>query len=418
MTSALQAISSETTEYVFAQDAETTLNVALVHDWLTGMRGGEKVLELLCRRFPAAPLWTLLHIPGTVSRTIADREIRTSLLQYLPFSNTHYRHYLPLFPLLAELHKVKDADLVLSTSHAVAKSMIARRGGRRPYHICYIHTPMRYVWDMFDEYFGTEKVGYLASRFLFRPIARLLRTYDRATVNRVDLFLANSTYIADCVKRVYGRHAEVVAPPVDTDRFLALKREPEDWYLIVSAMVPYKRVDQAIRACTNLGRHLKLVGKGPELEALRKLARDLGADVEFVGFVNDAELGQYYRRARALLFPGVEDFGIVPVEAIACGCPVIAIGVGGILDSMTPSTAVLYEQPTAEGLMNAILDFEAREGSFFEGELRSRATLFSEDNFLKRLEIAIQRTMAVISPSPSEPSFLSAASPALTAQGD
>ena len=134
--------------------------------------------------------------------------------------------------------------------------------------------------------------------------------------------------------------------------------------------------------------------------------------------MNDAELGQYYRRARALLFPGVEDFGIVPVEAIACGCPVIAIGVGGILDSMTPSTAVLYEQPTAEGLMNAILDFEAREGSFFEDELRSRATLFSEDNFLKRLEIAIQRTMAVISPSPSEPSFLSAASPALTAQGD
>jgi glycosyltransferase involved in cell wall biosynthesis len=371
----------------------TSLNVILVHDWLTGMRGGEKVLELLCRRFPTAPLWTLLHLPGKISHMIAERPIHTSLLQYLPFSSTHYRHYLPLFPLLAELHKVRHADLVISSSHAVAKSMVLRRGSKQPYHICYIHTPMRYVWDMFDDYFGVERVGYFASSFLFKPIAWLLQTYDRATVDRVDLFLANSSYVANSVRRIYGRHAEVVAPPVDTDRFLTLKREPEEWYVIVSALVPYKRVDHAIRACHGLGRKLKIVGKGPELEALKKLARGLGADVEFVGFVSDVELGHYYRHARALLFPGVEDFGIVPVEAIACGCPVIAIGAGGILDSMTPATAVLYDQPTAEGLTTAIIRFEAREEDFPEDQLRSRARLFSEANFLTNIDIAIQQAM-------------------------
>lgn len=403
MISALETVTSEPIAHDCLHSAETTLNVALVHDWLTGMRGGEKVLELLCRRFPAAPLWTLLHIPGKVSRIISEREIHTSLLQHLPFSSTHYRHYLPLYPLLAELHKVQNADLVLSTSHAVAKSMILRRGGSRPYHICYIHTPMRYIWDMFDEYFGVERVGYLASKFLFRPIARLLQIYDRVTVNRVDLFLANSTYVANSVRRIYGRHADVVPPPVDTDRFLTLKREPVAWYLIVSALVPYKRVDHAIRACHHLGRPLKIVGKGPELETLNELARDLNADVEFAGSVGDAELGEYYRRARALLFPGVEDFGIVPVEAIACGCPVIAIGTGGILDSMTPATAVLYHQPTAEGLSEAILGFEAREDTFVEDQLRSRATLFSETNFQRQLEIAIQQAMNTMSRS-SNPS--------------
>jgi glycosyltransferase involved in cell wall biosynthesis len=395
----------ETKPYNRVDTAETELNVILVHDWLTGMRGGEKVLELLCRRFPTAPLWTLLHLPGKVSRIIAEREIHTSLLQYLPFSSTHYRHYLPLFPLLAELHKVPHADLVLSSSHAVAKSMVLRCSRNRPYHICYIHTPMRYVWDMFDEYFGVARVGYFASNFLFKPIAWLLQTYDRATVNRVDLFLANSRYVADSVRRIYGRDAEVVAPPVDTGRFLTLKREPEEWYVIVSALVPYKRVDHAIRACHGLGRSLKIVGKGPELETLRKLARDLDADVEFVGFVSDAELGHYYRRARALLFPGVEDFGIVPVEAIACGCPVIAIGAGGILDSMTPATAVLYIQPTAEGLTKAILDFEACEEDFSVDQLRSRAMLFSETTFLRHLEAAVQHALKVISRS-SHPSMV------------
>jgi glycosyltransferase involved in cell wall biosynthesis len=368
--------------------------VALVHDWLTGMRGGERVLDLLCRRFPSAPLWTLLHLPGKVSSNIESRKIYTSLLQRMPFSATRYRRYLPLFPFFAELHKAgSEADLIISTSHAVAKSMVVRSGQPRPLHVCYIHTPMRYVWDMFDEYFGPERVGRFASRFFFAPVARLLQAYDKYTLDRVDLFLANSNYVADRVRRIYAREAMVVAPPVDTNRFAATEREPEDWYLVVSAMVPYKRVDQAIQAAAGLGRHLKLVGTGPELKNLKRVAVELGADVEFIGFVSDDDLGNYYRKARALLFPGVEDFGIVPVEAIACGCPVIAYGVGGVLDSMTEQTAVFYYEATEHALQEAIISFECKAASFCDADLRSRAQLFSEANFLSNIETSLNAAL-------------------------
>jgi glycosyltransferase involved in cell wall biosynthesis len=367
--------------------------VALVHDWLTGMRGGEKVLDALCERYPSAPLWTLLHCPGEVSDAIEARTIHTSWLQHMPLARSRYRNYLPLFPLFAELNKAESAELVISTSHAVAKAMVTRTDHRKPFHVCYIHTPMRYVWDMFDEYFGPSRVGAFSSRFIFRPIARFLQGYDKRTANRVDLFLANSRYVADRVRRIYGREAIVVAPPVDTERFLALQREPEDWYLVVSAMVPYKRVDHAIRACARMNRHIKIVGKGPEMDALKRLAKEAGADAEFIGFASDEDLGNYYRRARALLFPGVEDFGIVPVEAIACGCPVIALGVGGILDSMTDATSVLYEDSTVEGLWEAMIQFEAQKDSFTEANLRARARCFSKANFLAQFELEINTAM-------------------------
>ena len=313
--------------------------VALAHDWLTGMRGGEKVLELLCRRFPEAPLWTLIHNAGSVSSTITCRPIHTSLLQRLPFSSKKYRHYLPLFPLFAETNKVRHAGTVISTSHAVAKSMVKRGRRHCRLHLCYIHTPMRYAWDLFDEYFGPERVGWLKSQLFFRPILRCIQWYDRATVRRVDLFIANSHYVAERVRACYGREAAVLPPPVDLSRFSDARREPEDWFLVVSALVPYKRVDHAILACARSGRPLKIVGSGPEMERLKMLATELGAEVEFAGFASDETLVEYYRCARALLFPGVEDFGIVPVEAIAAGCPVIAFKKGGVLDSMTEETA-------------------------------------------------------------------------------
>jgi glycosyltransferase involved in cell wall biosynthesis len=361
-----------------------TLKVALVHDWLTGMRGGEKVLELLCTRFPGAPLSTLLYVPGTVSDTISNRVIHTSPMQHLPWVRSRYRHYLPLFPLMAELTKVSDCDLVISSSHAVAKAMVKKNGTQRPLHICYIHTPMRYVWDRFDDYFGPRKVGAILSHTLFRPIARMLQWYDLRTVDRVDKFIANSQFVADRVRRLYGREAEVLPPPVDVQRFARGVRSPEDWYLMVTALAPYKRVDEAIRACAALGRKLKIIGSGPERKHLQALARDRGGDVEFLGFVGDEELADYYRRAKALLFPGIEDFGIVPVEAIAAGCPVIALKKGGILDSMTDRTAVLYSNETADGLVQAIREFELR--SFDERELRRRAAHFSPERFLAGLE--------------------------------
>ena len=368
-----------------------SLRIALIHDWLVSMRGGEKVLELLCSRFPNAPLSTLLHIPGSVSSVIENRKINTSLLQSLPFSRTKYRQYLPLFPLFAELSKVKDCDIVISSSHAVAKGMVKKGSDSRPLHICYIHTPMRYIWDRFDDYFGPDKVGALASSCIFKPVATALQAYDRATVDRVDVFVANSRFVADRVKRHYGRDAEILPPPVDVHRYLALSRSPEDWYLMVSALAPYKRVDQAITACARLGRELKIIGSGPEEKKLRALAGELQAKVEFLGFVEDARLGEYYRRARGLLFPGVEDFGIVPVEAIAAGCPVVAFAEGGILDSMTPQTAELYSTQTAEGLQQAIIQFEER--TFSEDELRRRAEAFAPERFLRGFDEILTRAL-------------------------
>ena len=250
---------------------------------------------------------------------------------------------------------------------------------------------MRYAWDRFDDYFGPQKVGKTASRFFFRPIASGLRQYDRATTDRVDVFVANSRFVAERVKRYYGREAEVLAPPVDIERFALLERRPEDWYLVVSALVPYKRVDHAIAACAALRKPLKIVGSGPDERKLRALATELGANVEFLGFVSDDELGLYYSRARALLFPGVEDFGIVPVEAIAAGCPVIALGEGGILDSMTSRTAVLYSDGSVDGLKRAIGEFESC--SFDAGELRNHAQKFSVDRFVGGFQDVLARAM-------------------------
>ncbi len=393
--------------------------VALVHDWLTGMRGGEKVLEVLCRLFPAAPLWTLLHNKGSVCEVIENRPIHTSLLQHMPQAARRYRSYLPLFPLFAETNKapgrIDGADLVISTSHAVAKSMVRRtrrQGRNQPLHICYIHTPMRYVWDLFDEYFGPARMGAFASRFLLAPIAAMLRQYDRRTTDRVDLFVANSSYVAERVRRIYGRESLVLPPPVDTERFATAAREPGDAYLVVSALVPYKRVDHAIRACASLGRKLTIVGRGPEEARLRALARELGSekDVEFTGFASDAVLADYYRRARALLFPGVEDFGIVPVEAIACGCPVIALAEGGVLDSMTADTAVFFHEQTPAALERAILAFEARPQDFALGTLRARAGLFSEAAFIARFTAIVTEALAgaALSTRPADPAVQTA----------
>jgi glycosyltransferase involved in cell wall biosynthesis len=372
----------------------STLKVALIHDWLTGMRGGEKALETLCEMFPDAPMWTLVHVPGSVSETIEDRKIHTSFLQHLPFAKTKYRHYLPLFPLAAEMTQVgvEDADVVISTSHAVAKAMVKKNSGRGPLHICYLHTPMRYIWDRFDDYFGPEQVGHLASRLFFKPIAKLLQIYDRRTVDRVDVYCTNSHYVAKRIRNIYGREAEVIYGPGDVGNGAAVIRRPEDWYLMVTALVPYKRIDQAITACAGLGRHLRIVGKGPEEKKLKNLATQLQASVEFLGFVSDEELLNSYGRAKALIFPGVEDFGLVPIEAAAAGCPVIALAKGGVVDSMTSDTAQFYEEESAAALQKAILRFERRK--FSDAALRRRAAEFTREQFQRRFAAILRDALA------------------------
>jgi len=356
--------------------------VALVHDWLTGMRGGERCLEVFCELFPDAPLYTLLHVPGSVSAPIERRRIVTSFVQRLPRAASQYRRYLPLFPAAVGGFDLSGYDLVISLSHCVAKAV------RRPpgaLHLSYCFSPMRYLWDLYDDYFGA-RAGLLV-RSLMPPVAAALRAWDRRT-DGVDAFVAISHHIADRIRRVYGRSADVIHPPVDVARFSPAARV-EDFYLVVSALVPYKRVDLAVAAATRLGRRLLVVGTGPEA---RRLAAAAGPTVEFLGGRSDAEVAHLYARCRAVLFPAVEDYGIVPLEAAAAGRPTIALARGGALETMTgleqtaaPPTAVFFGEQTAGALADAIGRFEAEARRFEPAALRARAQQFDRPIFRRRV---------------------------------
>jgi glycosyltransferase involved in cell wall biosynthesis len=356
--------------------------VALVHDWLTGMRGGERCLEVVCELFPQAPLYTLLHVPGSVSPVIERRRIVTSFVQSLPRAASQYRRYLPLFPAAIRRFDLSGYDLVISLSHCAAKAV------RRPpgaLHVSYCFSPMRYVWDLYDDYFG-PRAGVVV-RALMPPVAAALRRWDRRT-DGVDHFVAISEHIAERIGRVYGRSADVIYPPVETARFRPVAR-PDDFYLVVSALVPYKRIDLAVAAASRLGRRLLVVGTGPEAPALRAAA---GPSVEFLGWRSDAEVADLFARCRALLFPGVEDYGIVPLEAAAAGRPTIALARGGALETMVglgrdgvPPTAVFFHEQTEDALARAIAEFEAAEHRFDPAALRARALEFDTAVFKRRL---------------------------------
>ena len=365
--------------------------VALVHDWLTGMRGGERCLEVACELFPEAPLYTLLWVPGSVSPLIERRRIVTSFVGRLPRAATRYRAYLPLFPAAIRRLDLGGHDLILSLSHCVAKGVRTPPGAL---HLCYCFTPMRYVWDLYDDYFGA-RAG-LATRLLMPPVAAALRRWDRRTAG-VHRFAAISQHIAELIRRVYGRAADVLHPPVDVQRF-RLAEAPGDFYLVVSALAPYKRVDLAVGAANRLGRRLLVVGTGPEERRLRRLA---GPTVELLGWRPDPEVAELYARCRAVLFPSHEDYGIVPLEAAAAGRPTIALARGGALETMVgldagdePPTAVFFAEQTVEALAGAILRFEAAEGRFEPKALRARAERFDRPAFKARLEAWIARAVA------------------------
>jgi glycosyltransferase involved in cell wall biosynthesis len=358
------------------------VRVALVHDWLTGMRGGERCLEVFCELLPHADLFTLLHVPGSVSPAIEQRRIVTSFVQRLPSAPTRYRQYLPLFPAAMARFDFSGYDLVVSLSHCAAKAARARPGAR---HLCYCFTPMRYVWDLYADYVGGA--GPL-TRVLLPPLAAALRRWDRRTSRRVDRFVAISRFVAERVHRCYGRSAEVIYPPVDVQRF-EIVPDGDDFYLVVSALVPYKRVDVAVQAATRLGRRLLVVGTGPEEARLRALA---GPGVEFLGWRSDEEVAGLYARCRALLFPGVEDFGITPLEAMAAGRPVIALAAGGALETVIPPgagdaapTGIFFEAQTVEALATAMRAFEAAAEPFDAKALRAHAERFDRPLFKRRV---------------------------------
>jgi glycosyltransferase involved in cell wall biosynthesis len=378
------------------------MRVALVHDWLTGMRGGERVLERIACRHPEAPIYTLVWKPGAVSPAIESHPIHTSFLQRLPAAERRYRWYLPLFPSAIERFDLTGFEVVISTSHAVAKGVPVPRGA---FHLCYVHTPMRYVWELEPEYFPPGRFPWPLSWYVRRTCARL-RRWDVATNGRAHALLANSEHVAARIRTHYGREAEVVYPPVNLRRFTAA-HGPRERYLVAGAFAPYKRCDLALEACRRLGRPLLVVGSGQEEKRLRSLA---GGEVEFRGWASDEELARTLAGARALLFTGEEDFGIVPVEALASGCPVVALGRGGALETVGRGASdealrrvaaggvsrvpggVLFGTQSVECLMEAMRLFESL--SFEPDALASLALPFAADAFDRRFADAFERRYA------------------------
>ncbi|MBL8019336.1 MAG: glycosyltransferase [Leptospirales bacterium] len=365
------------------------LRVAVVHDWLTGMRGGEAVLEGILKLFPDADLFTLLHNKGSVSAFIENRNIYTSFIDRLPLKKNRYRNYLPLFPAAIETFEFKAYDLVVSSSHCVAKGVIVPPGIP---HLCFVHSPMRYVWDMTGDYFpytnadGTS--GGFFSRWIFPFFANYLRIWDSASAPRVDRYVCNSKFVAERLRRFYGMNAGVVNPPC-LEIAPPIKSGPrEEFFLVVSALVPYKRIDLAVETFNHLGSNfkLKIVGKGPELKRLKSMAAD---NIEFLGSVSREEITQLYATARGLVFPGIEDFGIVPVEAQTHGCPVIAFARGGALETVTTKTGVFFHEQSVQSLAQAVQSCSRIK--FKAVDFQKNVSRFSQGNFLTKMSQEIDR---------------------------
>jgi glycosyltransferase involved in cell wall biosynthesis len=350
------------------------------------MRGGEKVLLALARLFPQAPIFTLLHLKGAVHPELEARVARTTFLRHLPGVDRRYRHYLPLFPAAVATLDLGAFDLVVSSSHCVAKGVRVRPGA---VHLSYCHTPMRYVWDRFDDYFGPGRTGRL-SRALISLVAEGLRAWDVATARGVDHFAANSAHVAARIRRHYGREAEVIPPPVDTEFFTPDPAAgPGDFLLVVSALAPYKRVELILEACRRTGRPLRIVGSGPEEARLRGMAPP---EATFLGPVDDQTLRQLYRACRAVVMPGVEDFGIVPLEAMACGRPAVVFAQGGGPESVVrEETGLVFEEPTPASLAAALDGLDRIP--FDTIRLRRRAEAFSTQAFLARFRAFAARAL-------------------------
>jgi glycosyltransferase involved in cell wall biosynthesis len=349
------------------------------------MRGGEKCLEVAARRWPDARLFTLLHDRGSVSADIERLRIRTSFLHHFPRAAKLYRYLLPLMPAAVSGWRLPPADLVVSFSHCVAKSV--QPPPATP-HVCYCFTPMRYAWHLRQAYFGGRLVG-LPARLLDRLLDEL-RDWDRRTAERVSHFVAISRTIQARIRECYGRDSTVIYPPVDTDFYTPAAVPREDFYLVVSAFAPYKRIDLALAACARLGRQLVVIGSGQDRARLQALA---GPETRFLGWQPDEVIRDHLRRCKALLFPGEEDFGIVPVEAMATGTPVIALGKGGATETVVPlggkgraePTGVLYPEQSGDGLIEAMRRFELRGGDIAPQACRRQALRFAASRYARQL---------------------------------
>ena len=357
--------------------------VAVMHEWLVTFAGAERVLREILALFPAADLFAVCDFLGEADRArLFGKRARTSFIQKLPGARTRYRSYLPLMPLAVEQLDLSGYDLVISSSHAVAKGVLT---GPDQLHVCYCHTPIRYAWDLQHQYLREARLDTGMKAAAARLMLHYVRSWDARTAMGVARFIANSAYIARRIRKVYGRDAAIVHPPVDLDAFSISERK-EDFYLAASRLVPYKRMDLIIRAFAAMPeKRLVVIGDGPELPKLRGLA---AANVTLLGYQSDAVLRDHLQRARAFIFAAEEDFGILPVEAQACGTPVIAFGRGGALDSVAgldqsadPSTGVFFYAQTVAAVCDAVVRFESAAQDISAFACRSRAEQFSAPRF-------------------------------------
>lgn len=352
------------------------MRCAIVHYWLLGMRGGEKVVEELCRILPKPDIFTLFYDAGRVSPLIRSHRVKASFLNPL---RRHYRSLLPLMPVALEHFDLRGYDLVVSSESGPAKGVLTSCGTR---HVCYCHTPMRYLWDLYPAYLHDWTPSRL-KRSLMAPLASYLRLWDANSAMRVDQFVANSKNVRNRIWKTYRRPAQIIYPPVAIDRFY--HAPAEDYYLVVSELVPYKRVADAVRYFTKKRKPLKIVGDGPEYIHLRRIA---GNTIDFCGRVSDEELADLYAHCRALLLPGEEDFGIVCVEALASGKAVIALARGGVLESVpatNPRAGFFYSEPDEYQMEEAVQTFERQEKYISPATLQMHAARFSTEAFARAM---------------------------------
>ena len=349
------------------------MRTAIVHYWLLNRRGGEKVLEAICRILPDADIFTLFCDRDRLSPELRRHQITTSFLNP---ARRWYRELLPVMPMALESFDLRAYDLVISSESGPAKGVITRSDAR---HICYCHTPMRYLWDLYPAY-RNEWTRSRLKRLLMTPLSHYLRMWDFASAARVDRFVANSRNVEQRIRRTYRRESDIIHPPVDVDSFYW--KPAADYFLVVGELVPYKRFDQAVRVCSALGRKLVVAGDGPEYRRLRRMA---SGNIEFAGRVSGSELRELYARSRGLLLPGEEDFGMTAVESLASGKPVVGLGRGGALEIVPPLGGVLYDQPVEAALAAAFDLFEKLEPEIRPEELQAHAMQFSEREFRRRM---------------------------------
>jgi len=358
--------------------------IAIIHYWLVNMRGGEKVLEELCDLFPTADIYTHIYNPKNISDKIKCHKIKTTFINKLPFAKKLYPYYLPLMPYALKKLNLNSYKLIISSESGPAKGISPVKGA---YHICYCHTPMRYIWDLYHEYYDKSNA---VVRFFMRVFVLKLRIWDVQTAENVHCFIANSKFVARRIQQYYGRDSIVVFPPVSIDKFINVPRAPEDYYLFFGQLTKYKRLDIAIEACVIARKRLIIAGSGAKVKGIKSNL------IEYKGSLSDDEIIMLLARAKALLFPGIEDFGIVPVEAMAAGCPVIAYRKGGALETVLENvTGLFFDEQSPECLAKAIIELEAKYAQFCDRErYRNHVQQFSKKCFDENIQKIIREKVS------------------------